>query len=61
MSKECLIQFEKFGSVALAGQLIGRKVIWKKETAYMPERLLGCMERKAWFALDSLAEFQVKH
>ena len=30
MSRECLIQFEMTDSVALAGQLMGRKVTWKK-------------------------------
>jgi len=30
MSKECLIQFAHVNSVSLAGQLIGRKVVWKK-------------------------------
>jgi large subunit ribosomal protein L35Ae len=29
-SKECLIQFAPENSVSLAGQLIGRKVIWKQ-------------------------------
>ena len=30
MSKECLIQFAHVNSVSLAGQLIGRKVVWKE-------------------------------
>jgi len=30
MPKECLIQFAHANSVSLAGQLIGRKVVWKK-------------------------------
>jgi len=30
MPKECLIQFAHENSVSLAGQLIGRKVVWKK-------------------------------
>lgn len=30
MSRECLIQFENVDSVSTAGQLIGRKVAWKK-------------------------------
>jgi len=29
MPKECLIQFAHVNSVSLAGQLIGRKVVWK--------------------------------
>lgn len=30
MSKECLIQFAPVTSSSLAGQLIGRKVVWKQ-------------------------------
>jgi large subunit ribosomal protein L35Ae len=30
MSRECLIQFKNVDSVSTAGQLIGRKVAWKK-------------------------------
>jgi len=30
MSRECLIQFAHVNSVSLAGQLIGRKVVWKE-------------------------------
>ena len=29
-SRECLIQFAHVNSVSLAGQLIGRKVVWKQ-------------------------------
>jgi len=29
-SKECLIQFTPENSVPIAGQLIGRKVVWKQ-------------------------------
>jgi len=30
MPRECLIRFARADSVSLAGQLIGRKVVWKK-------------------------------
>lgn len=30
MPKECLIQFAHVNSASLAGQLIGRKVVWKE-------------------------------
>jgi large subunit ribosomal protein L35Ae len=46
MSKECLIQFEKFGSVALAGQLIGRKVIWKKGNSMHAGKVVGLHGKK---------------
>lgn len=46
MSKECLIQFENTDSVALAGQLIGRKVIWKKGNSRHAGRVVGLHGKK---------------
>lgn len=31
-SRECLIQFENMTSSAQAGQLLGKKVLWKSQT-----------------------------
>jgi large subunit ribosomal protein L35Ae len=46
MSKECLIQFENVDSAALAGQLIGRKVIWKKGNSKHAGKVAGLHGRK---------------
>jgi large subunit ribosomal protein L35Ae len=46
MSRECLIQFEKFSSVALAGQLIGRKVIWQKGNSRHGGKVVGLHGKK---------------
>jgi len=40
-SRECLIQFSNVASVAQAGQLIGRKVVWKGETKKLVGKIVG--------------------
>jgi len=41
MSKECLIQFAHVDSVSLAGQLIGRKVVWKEGKNTFVGKIVG--------------------
>jgi large subunit ribosomal protein L35Ae len=41
MSKECLIQFAHVNSVSIAGQLIGRKVVWKQGTNKFMGKIVG--------------------
>jgi len=41
MSKECLIQFAHVNSVSLAGQLIGRKVVWKQGKNKFMGKIVG--------------------
>ena len=40
-SRECLIQFFNVTSVAQAGQLIGRKVVWKGENKKLVGKIVG--------------------
>jgi large subunit ribosomal protein L35Ae len=41
MSHECLVQFTDMVTVAKAGQLIGRKVVWKGENKAFPGKIVG--------------------
>jgi large subunit ribosomal protein L35Ae len=41
MSHECLVQFSDIVSSALAGPLIGRKVVWKGEKKQLIGRIVG--------------------
>jgi len=41
MSKECLVQFAHVNSVSLAGQLVGRKVVWKQGTNMFMGKIAG--------------------
>jgi large subunit ribosomal protein L35Ae len=41
MSHECLVQFSDIVSSALAGHLIGRKVVWKGEKKQFVGRIVG--------------------
>ena len=41
MSRECLIQFTNVVSAARAGQLIGRKVVWKGENKKLIGKIVG--------------------
>ena len=41
MSRECLIQFANVVSAARAGQLIGRKVVWKGENKKLIGKIVG--------------------
>jgi len=46
MSKECLIQFAHVDSVSLAGQLIGRKVVWKEGKNRFTGKIVGLHGKK---------------
>jgi len=46
MSKECLIQFTHVNSVSLAGQLIGRKVVWKEGKNTLIGKIVGLHGKK---------------
>ena len=46
MSKECLIQFAHENSVSLAGQLIGRKVVWKEGEIKLIGKIVALHGRK---------------
>jgi len=46
MSKECLIQFAHVTSVSLAGQLIGRKVVWKEGKNTLIGEIVGLHGKK---------------
>jgi large subunit ribosomal protein L35Ae len=46
MSKECLIQFAHVNSVSLAGQLIGRKVVWKEGKNTLIGKIVGLHGKK---------------
>jgi large subunit ribosomal protein L35Ae len=46
MSKECLIQFVHVNSVSLTGQLIGRKVVWKKGKNKLIGKIVGLHGKK---------------
>jgi large subunit ribosomal protein L35Ae len=46
MSKECLIQFAHVNSVSLAGQLIGRKVVWKQGKNKLIGKIVGLHGKK---------------
>jgi large subunit ribosomal protein L35Ae len=46
MSKECLIQFAQANSVSLAGQLIGRKVVWKEGKNRLIGKIVGLHGKK---------------
>ena len=46
MSKECLIQFAQVDSVSLAGQLIGRKVVWKEGKNRFTGKIVGLHGKK---------------
>ena len=46
MSKECLIQFAQVDSISLAGQLIGRKVVWKQEKKALIGKIVGTHGKK---------------
>ena len=41
MSKEILIQFSSADSAALAGPLVGRKVVWKGEKSRLVGKIVG--------------------
>lgn len=41
MSSECLIQFAHAGSVAQAGQFIGKRVVWKGVNKKLIGRIVG--------------------
>ena len=41
MSKEILIQFSGADSAALAGRLVGRKVVWKGEKSRLVGKIVG--------------------
>ncbi len=41
MSRECLVQFTDVINAAKAGQLIGRKVIWKGEKTRFVGKIVG--------------------
>ncbi len=41
MSRECLVQFTDIITSAKAGQLIGRKVIWKGEKRQFVGKIVG--------------------
>ena len=41
MSRECLIQFTDVANAAEAGQLIGRKVIWKGQNKKFVGEIVG--------------------
>ena len=41
MSKECLIQFATVTSSSLAGQLIGRKVVWAQGKNKFSGKIVG--------------------
>ena len=40
-SRECLIQFSDVASIAQAGQLVGRKVVWKGKYKMFIGRIVG--------------------
>lgn len=40
-SRECLIQFTNVVSAAQAGQLVGKKVVWKSETKKRTGKIVG--------------------
>jgi large subunit ribosomal protein L35Ae len=46
MSKECLILFAHVNSVSLAGQLIGRKVVWKQGKNKLIGKIVGLHGKK---------------
>jgi large subunit ribosomal protein L35Ae len=46
MSKECLIQFAQVDSISLAGQLIGRKVVWRQEKSTLIGKIVGTHGKK---------------
>ena len=46
MSKECLIQFAHVNSVSLAGQLIGRKGVWKEGKNTLIGKIVGLHGKK---------------
>jgi large subunit ribosomal protein L35Ae len=46
MSKECLIKFAHVDSVSLAGQLIGRKVVWKEGKNKLIGKIVGLHGKK---------------
>jgi large subunit ribosomal protein L35Ae len=46
MSKECLIQFAQVDSISLAGQLIGRKVVWRQEKNTHIGKIVGTHGKK---------------
>ncbi|PIX31884.1 50S ribosomal protein L35ae, partial [Candidatus Bathyarchaeota archaeon CG_4_8_14_3_um_filter_42_8] len=46
MPKECLIQFAHVNSVSLAGQLIGRKVVWKAGKNKFIGKIVGLHGKK---------------
>jgi large subunit ribosomal protein L35Ae len=46
MSKECLIQFAHVNSVSQAGQLIGRKVVWKEGENKFIGKIVGLHGKK---------------
>ena len=46
MSKECLIQFAHVNSVSEAGQLIGRKVVWKGRKNKFIGKIVGFHGKK---------------
>ena len=41
MSSECLIQFAKADTVARAGQLMGKKVVWKGINKKLVGKIVG--------------------
>jgi len=41
MSHECLIQFSNIASASQAGQLIGKKVVWKGENKDISGKIVG--------------------
>ena len=41
MSRECLVQFTDVVSVAQAGQLIGKKVVWKSGNKEFTGKIMG--------------------
>jgi len=41
MSRECIVQFTDVISAAQAGQLIGKKVVWKGKTKKVAGRIVG--------------------
>ncbi len=41
MSRECLVQFTDMVSASKAGQLVGRKVVWKGEKKQFIGRVVG--------------------
>jgi len=41
MSRECLIEFTDVGTAVKAGQLLGRKVVWKNENRKLIGKIVG--------------------